>query len=89
MEQTNDLKTAYEQLSAAYNKLLNEANNNTAATRLQFDFAVLENFAMFPKSYVEAVVKDIMKVLPMEGIDVEKELAKPKKKPAKMAAKEE
>lgn len=74
MQNTEALQQEIEQLRAA------NQNYQSVITRLQFDFAVLDSAKEFPKPYIAAVVKDIMTLLPMEGVPADTVMAKKKKK---------
>ena len=76
-------KPTYEELEAAYTDLLARTNKNDVITRLQFDFIALEHTKELPKNYVNAVVRDVMTLLPMEGVDIEAEVKKLNKKASK------
>ena len=71
--ETSEVQPTYEQLAAAYNELKMRSDKNDVITRLQFDFLALEHTADLPKNYVNAVVRDVMTLLPMEGIDIQAE----------------
>ena len=65
-------KLPYEELEKRFNELKSaQIGFNSVVTRLQFDFLVLENHTLFPDDYKSLVVKDIMKLLPMDGYEVE------------------
>ena len=74
---------SYDELMAAYNDLRMRSDKNDVITRLQFDFLALEHTKELPKNYVNAVIRDVMTLLPMNGIDIEAEVAALGKKAAK------
>ena len=74
---------SYDELMAAYNDLRMRSDKNDVITRLQFDFLALEHTKELPKNYVNAVIRDVMTLLPMDGIDIEAEIASLGKKASK------
>lgn len=79
----NTGKPTYEELEAAFNELAARSNKNDVITRLQFDFIALEHTKELPKNYVNAVIRDVMTLLPMDGVDIEEEVKKLNKKASK------
>ena len=73
--QTEQVMPTYDELMAAYNDLRMRSDKNDVITRLQFDFLALEHTDVLPKNYVKAVLRDVMTLLPMQGIDIEAEIA--------------
>lgn len=74
---------SYDELMAAYNDLRMRSDKNDVITRLQFDFLALEHTKELPKNYVNAVIRDVMTLLPMNDIDIEAEIASLGKKASK------
>lgn len=74
---------SYDELMAAYNDLRMRSDKNDVITRLQFDFLALEHTKELPKNYVNAVVRDVMTLLPMPDVDIDAEVAALGKKASK------
>ena len=74
---------SYDELMAAYNDLRMRSDKNDVITRLQFDFLALEHTKELPKNYVNAVVRDVMTLLPMPDVDIDAEVAAFRKKASK------
>lgn len=74
---------SYDELMAAYNDLRMRSDRNDVITRLQFDFLALEHTKELPKNYVNAVIRDVMTLLPMQDIDIDAEIAALGKKASK------
>lgn len=77
---------SYEDLARMYNELLQGKAFEEAKTRLAFCLEVIKLKKDFPAKYVDAVIKEIMTILPMDGIDPTKIMTK---KTTKKAAAEE
>ena len=73
----------YDELLAAYNDLRMRSDKNDVITRLQFDFLALEHTKELPKNYVNAVIRDVMTLLPMPDVDIDAEVAALGKKASK------
>jgi hypothetical protein len=74
---------SYDELMAAYNDLRMRSDRNDVITRLQFDFLALEHTKELPKNYVNAVIRDVMTLLPMQDVDVDAEIKALGKKASK------
>ncbi len=74
---------SYDELMAAYNDLRMRSDRNDVITRLQFDFLALEHTKELPKNYVNAVIRDVMTLLPMNDIDIDAEIKALGKKASK------
>lgn len=74
---------SYDELMAAYNDLRMRSDKNDVITRLQFDFLALEHTKELPKNYVNAVIRDVMTLLPMPDVDIDAEVAALGKKASK------
>lgn len=77
---TEQMKPTYEELEAAYMDLRARSDKSDVITRLQFDFLALEHSKELPKNYVNAVIRDVMTLLPMNDIDIDAEIATLSKK---------
>lgn len=79
-----ELLAAYNELRENYDALVAQRNTyGEMLNRLQFALKVVENSKLFPKAYLNGIIADIMKLLPVDGIDIEKELKKMNKKAEK------
>lgn len=74
---------SYEELARMYNELLQGKAFEEAKTRLAFCIEVVKLKKDFPAKYIDAVVKEIMTILPMDGIDPNKLMIKKSTKKAK------
>jgi hypothetical protein len=74
---------SYDELMAAYNDLRMRSDRNDVITRLQFDFLALEHTKELPKNYVNAVIRDVMTLLPMQDVDIDAEIKALGKKASK------
>ena len=68
-----NFKPSYDELVNLYNELVQTRAFEETKTRLAFCFEVLKNKEMFPISYVNLVVKEIMATLPMADNDEKSE----------------
>lgn len=74
---------SYEDLARMYNELLQQRAFEEAKTRLAFCIEVVKLKKDFPAKYIDAVVKEIMTILPMDGLDPNKLMIKKSTKKAK------
>lgn len=74
---------SYDELMSAYNDLRMRSDKSDVITRLQFDFLALEHTKELPKNYVNAVIRDVMTLLPMPDVDIDAEVAALGKKASK------
>lgn len=80
---------SYEELARMYNELLQGKAFEEAKTRLAFCLEVMKLKKEFPAKYVEAVTKEIMTILPMDGVDPIKVITKKTTKKAAATEDEE
>lgn len=77
------VQPSYEDLARMYNELLQQRAFEEAKTRLAFCIEVVKLKKDFPAKYIDAVVKEIMTILPMDGLDPNKLMTKKTTKKAK------
>ena len=86
---TQSQQPSYEELARMYNDLLQGKAFEEAKTRLAFCLEIIKLKKEFPAKYTEAVTKEIMTILPMDGIDPNKVMEKAKKSTKKAVSEEE
>lgn len=73
------IQPSYEELARMYNELQSNRAFEEAKTRLAFCLEIMKLKKDFPTKYIEGITKEVMTILPIDGLDAEKLMAKKKK----------
>lgn len=87
--QPQPVQPSYEELARMYNELNQNRAYEEARTRLAFCIEIMKLRKEFPEPYIEGIAKEIMTILPIDGLNPEKLMEKKTTKTTKKAKKEE
>lgn len=78
--QPQPVQPSYEELARMYNEMQQNKAFEEARTRLAFCIEIMKLKKEFPAKYMEGIMKEIMTILPVDGVDPEKVMARRSKK---------